>query len=60
MLIQWNGIAIHDIGDYSKNSNSNFSIAKNYFDGCLMLPMNTIITDDQVKFVIDSINQFYE
>ena len=58
-IIQWGGMAIHDLKEYRKNSKSNFIVAKNYFDSCLMLPMNTAIVDEEINFVIDSINEFY-
>ena len=59
-LIQWNGLAINDIGEYQKKSNSSFLNSKKYFKECLMLPINTVISDNEVSYVIEQINKFYE
>jgi len=59
-LIQWGGITINMIGDYFKNSKSNFSVTKEYYDKCIMLPMNTIISDSDIRKVINLICKFYQ
>ncbi len=59
-LIQWGGITINMIGDYFKNSKSNFSVTKEYYDKCIMLPMNTIISDSDIRKVINLICKFYK
>ena len=59
-LVQWGGLAIHNISEYRHNSKSDFQNSDKYFNDCLMLPMNTVISDDEIKYVIDSIKSFYE
>ena len=59
-LIQWNGLATNDIGDYYKKSKSSFSTTKQYFNDCIMLPINTAISDDEIEYVIKQVNLFYE
>ena len=29
------------------------------FEKCLMLPMNTVITDEEVDYIVNCIRQFY-
>ena len=59
-LIQWGGITTNQILNFSANSKSSFSNTKSYYERCLMLPMNTIISDDQIHHVINIIKKFYE
>ena len=59
-LIQWGGLAIHNIENYRLNSKSTFDNTSKYFRDCLMLPMNTMISDNEIKYIIDTIKNFYE
>jgi len=56
-LVQWGGKAIHQM------SNLGFDCAlpvtETYFRECLMLPMNTFISDNDVHYVCDRIEAFY-
>lgn len=56
-IIQWGGQAIHQIK--SLNFNATLPRTEKLFEQCLLLPMNTTLTDPQVEHVIDSIKEFY-
>ncbi len=56
-LIQWGGTAIHqfvDLGFNQKCPNTD-----KFFERCIMLPMNVFISDDDVHFVCDKVEEFY-
>ena len=59
-LIQWGGLSINNIKNYKLNSKSNFINTDKYFKECLMLPINTIISNNELRYVIESIKKFYE
>ena len=59
-LIQWGGLSINNIENYKLNSKSNFINTDKYFKECLMLPLNTIISNNELRYVIESIKKFYE
>lgn len=56
-IIQWGGLALHDL--------TGLGIAKQleeatrFFEETMLLPMNHMLTDDQVDYVIDSVQQFF-
>lgn len=56
-IVQWGGDPIHSFsnlgvkGDYFPRTNY-------YFDHCILLPMNTFISDEDVLYVCELINQF--
>ena len=56
-LIQWSGKAIHHW------ENLGFSVdlpeTDLFFERCFMIPMNTVLEDDEVDYVISSIREFY-
>ena len=56
-LIQWGGKAIHqwDVLGF-KNS---LPVTDNFFKKCIMLPMNTFISDEDVHYICDKIQSFY-
>ena len=54
------GIKISEYFDIYTYSKSDFQNSDKYFNDCLMLPINTVISDDEIKYVIDSIKSFYE
>lgn len=56
-LIQWGGKAIHHFT--SLGFDQNLPNADLFFEKCLMLPMNTFISDEDVQYVIDMVNKFY-
>ncbi len=59
-LIQWGGITTNQIENFSKNSKSKFITTENYYKRCLMLPMNTMITDDEIDIINELIMKFYK
>lgn len=56
-LIQWGGKAVHQW------EHLGFSLhlpaVERFFKYCIMLPMNTFISNDDVHYICDSIDQFY-
>jgi dTDP-4-amino-4,6-dideoxygalactose transaminase len=57
-LIQWGGKAVHQHRDLGFNVS--LPRTDELFKRCLMLPMNTSISDDDVRYVIDTIRRFYQ
>ena len=57
-LVQWNGKALHH---FKKLDLKNFILPNTdlFFKKCLMLPMNTFISNKQAKYVVKSIYEFY-
>jgi dTDP-4-amino-4,6-dideoxygalactose transaminase len=56
-LIQWGGLAIHqfrNLGFHQECPNT-----EKFFNRCIMLPMNIFISDDDVNYVCDKIEDFY-
>ena len=53
-------LSINNIENYKLNSKSNFINTDKYFKECLMLPLNTIISNNELRYVIESIKKFYE
>jgi UDP-2-acetamido-2-deoxy-ribo-hexuluronate aminotransferase len=56
-LVQWNGQAIHQIRELGFTQD--LPHAEKFFSKCIMLPMNTFISDDDVHYVCDVIVEFY-
>ena len=56
-LIQWGGTPVHQLRDLGFSDHLPRTDA--LFRRCLMLPMNTALTDDDVSFISDSIRRFY-
>lgn len=56
-LIQWGGFALSDFPmlDVSQP----LPRTKEFFQRCVMLPMNTFVSDDQVLYVANTIKEFY-
>lgn len=57
-LIQWGGKGIHqyeELGFKQKLPNTD-----KFFKRCIMLPMNTFISNDDVNYVCDTIKSFYK
>lgn len=56
-LIQWGGKAVHQwegLGFTQK-----LPKVEKFFEHCIMLPMNTFISDDDVHYVCDQVIEFY-
>ena len=58
-IIQWAGTPVHQFKKLGFN-NKDLTFTDKFFEKCLMLPMNMGISDNEVKFVIDKINEFYK
>ena len=56
-IIQWGGKAIHQIE--ALNFNSELPYTNEIFKKCLLLPMNTTLTDEAVEYIISVIQEFY-
>ena len=56
-LIQWGGYAVH----HHKNLGFNIELEKcdRFFQKCIMLPMNTFISNSDVKHISNKIREFY-
>ena len=56
-LIQWNGTPVHQFEELG------FTVdlprTDELFTRCLLLPMNSMLTDDEVNSVISEIRSFY-
>jgi dTDP-4-amino-4,6-dideoxygalactose transaminase len=57
-LIQWGGKAVHQHRDLGFNVI--LPRTDKLFKRCLLLPMNTSISDDDIRYVIDAVRQFYQ
>ena len=56
-LIQWNGQPIHQ--QRKLGFTQRLPKTDAFFERCLMLPMNMSVTDDEVDFICDCIEEFY-
>ena len=56
-LVQWNGVAIHQLKRLGFNQN--LTKTDKLFKEILMIPMNMFIDDQDVSYVIDKIKDFY-
>jgi len=57
-LIQWGGKAVHQL--QGLGFNESLPKTEEFFRRCLMLPMNTSLTDEDVEYVCDSVRSFYD
>jgi len=56
-LIQWGGMAIHHFNNLGFNQILPKTDA--FFEGCIMLPMNMFISNDDIDYICASISDFY-
>ena len=56
-IIQWAGKAVHQFKDL--NFNVSLPFTEKMFERCLMLPMNTSLSDEDVDYICASIHHFY-
>ena len=56
-LIQWGGIAIHQFTQLGFSQH--LENTDKFFEGCLMIPMNVFLDDDDVEYVASKIKDFY-
>jgi dTDP-4-amino-4,6-dideoxygalactose transaminase len=56
-ILQWGGTPVHQF----KGLGFNVSLpaTERFFERCLMLPMNMMVTDDEVRYIASSIRSFY-
>ena len=57
-IIQWAGTPVHQFEELGL-SGADLPRTERFFERCLMLPMNTTLTDDDVDYVCDKICAFY-
>ncbi len=56
-IIQWGGLALHDLT--SLGIANKLVEASRFFEESMLLPMNHMLTDEQVCYVIGSVQQFF-
>lgn len=61
-LVQWGGTPIHHFDDlgYGLSKYKDLKNTDSFFKKCLMLPMNMSVTNEEIKYICDSINEFYQ
>ena len=57
-LVQWGGKAVHQFRKLGFDVSLPFT--ERMFERCLLLPMNTFLSDDDVTYVCECIAEFYE
>lgn len=57
-IIQWAGVPVHQFS--TLGFSEQLPKTDRLFQRCFMLPMNTSLNDDEVAYIIRSINEFYE
>ena len=58
-LIQWGGKAVHQFKGLGFG-NVKLPMTEKMFKRCMMLPMNTSLTNEDVGYICDCIRQFYK
>lgn len=60
-LIQWAGLPVHHFEGlgYGKDKFDDLENTNDFFERCLMLPMNMSLSDDDIDYVIETITDFY-
>ena len=57
-IIQWGGKAIHQEENLGL-TNFDLPYTDTFFDECLLLPMNTSVTDEEANYISNTINKYY-
>jgi dTDP-4-amino-4,6-dideoxygalactose transaminase len=57
-ILQWGGVPVHRFRNLGFTQQ--LPRTDRLFDGSLLLPMNHLLTDEQVDVVIDAIREFFE
>lgn len=57
-LIQWGGTAIHQFEDLGFNQTC--PNTDNFFERCIMLPMNIFISNDDIDYICEKVMEFYK
>ena len=58
-LIQWNGQPVHSLTTLGFKG-TGLPYTEEMYTKCLLLPMNTSLTDEEVFYICDKIKNFYE
>ncbi|MBN1185462.1 MAG: DegT/DnrJ/EryC1/StrS family aminotransferase [Bacteroidales bacterium] len=58
-LIQWNGQPVHSLTNLGFKGKK-LSYTEAMFRKCLMIPMNTSLTNDDIEYICDAIVRFYK
>jgi dTDP-4-amino-4,6-dideoxygalactose transaminase len=56
-LIQWGGKAVHQFA--ALGFTQSLPNTERFFERCLMLPMNMMVSDDDARYVAEKIREFY-
>lgn len=56
-MVQWSGKAVHQIE--ALGFDVNLTYTDRFFERCLMLPMNTSLSDEDISYVSEKIKDFY-
>lgn len=56
-IIQWGGKAVHQFENLGISAD--LPETDRFFEKCLMIPMNHLMTDDEVNYVIDNVRLFH-
>lgn len=56
-IIQWAGTPVHQFNELGFTVELPKTDA--FFKRCMMLPMNVVVSDDEVDYIVDSIRSFY-
>jgi len=56
-IIQWGGTPVHQFKELGFTVDLPHTDA--FFERCLMLPMNTALSNDDVTFIVEAISDFY-
>ena len=61
-IIQWAGSPVHHFENlgYGINNFHNLKQTDWFFERCLMLPMHMGLTDEQIKYIIENVLEFYK
>lgn len=57
-IIQWAGKAVHQFADLDLE-NTNLSNTEKFFQRCFLLPLNTSLDDEDVRYIVNCIREFY-
>jgi dTDP-4-amino-4,6-dideoxygalactose transaminase len=56
-IVQWNGTPVHQF--HKLGFAVDLPRCDRFFERCLLLPMNTAITDDEVDYIVSTMKSFY-
>jgi dTDP-4-amino-4,6-dideoxygalactose transaminase len=57
-IIQWGGKAVHQWECF--NFDVKLPKTEKFFENCLLLPMNVFLSEDDIKYICETITSFYE